>query len=166
MTDECSSSIVVAPMTARELDLQSFSFTKKVGCQISYLFIYLRAVLFNLFCITEPCRIKKKIWWHPYLAKMTISGTVSGKRLKKAVNSIFGGIPYSLHLFTAPMCAVAPQLGITALESTYNITYLMITITFTQSSVFQPGFRQFFTGFRENPHISTIFSIQVPPKVQ
>ncbi len=40
----------------------------------------------------HPVRLIK-IWWHPYLAKMTILGTLSSKKIKKVVNSIFGGTP-------------------------------------------------------------------------
>ncbi len=57
----------------------------------------------------HPVRLKK-IWWHPYLAKMTIRGTLNGKKTKKVVNSIVGNtsdtssrhpswepLPYNLH---------------------------------------------------------------------
>ncbi len=40
----------------------------------------------------HPVRLKK-IWLHPHLAKMTIWGTLSSKKTKKVVNSIFGGTP-------------------------------------------------------------------------
>ncbi len=51
------------------------------------------AVFFNLFWFAAPCKTEKKYLRHPYLAKMTIWGTLGGKRTKKVLNSIFGGTP-------------------------------------------------------------------------
>ncbi len=41
-----------------------------------------RPVFFNLFMFTAPCKTEK-IWRHPYLAKMTIRGTLSCIKTKK-----------------------------------------------------------------------------------
>ncbi len=49
--------------------------------------------LFQPFLVYTAPRKTEKIWWHPYLAKMTIRGTLSSKKTKKVVNSIFGGTP-------------------------------------------------------------------------
>jgi len=62
----------------------------------------------------HPVRLEKN-WRHPYLAKMTIWGTFSSKKTKKDSN--FNIWRHPLHLFTAPLCAAAPRLGTTALES-------------------------------------------------
>jgi len=50
----------------------------------------------TFFCLRHPVR-QKKIWWHPFLAKMTSQGTLSSKKPKKVVNSIFGGTPDPHH---------------------------------------------------------------------
>jgi len=46
----------------------------------------------TFFGLRHPVRLKK-IWWHPYLAKMTIQGTLRSKKTKKVVNAIFDGTP-------------------------------------------------------------------------
>jgi len=57
----------------------------------------------------HPVRLKK-IWRHPYLAKMIIWGTLSSKKTLKS--SEFNIWRHPWHLSTAPLCAAAPRLGI------------------------------------------------------
>jgi len=70
-------------------------------------------VFFNLFWFTAPYKTEK-IWRHPYLSKMPIWTTLSSKKNLKG--SKINNWRHPWHLFTAPLCAVAPRLGTTALH--------------------------------------------------
>jgi hypothetical protein len=59
----------------------------------SRLFQRYRSVFFNLFWFTAPCNTEKKFGCTLTLAKMTIWDTLSSKKTKKVLNSIFDGTP-------------------------------------------------------------------------
>jgi len=69
---------------------------------------------------------------HPNMTKMTIWGTLSGKApikrqlLYKVIYSymLFQFLAEPLLLFTAPLCAVAPWLGITPLKAVVDIFFV------------------------------------------
>ncbi len=57
-----------------------------------------------------------KIWWHPNMPKITIWGTLSIKALIKRQIQLYIMWRHPWHLFTQPLFAASPWLGITALE--------------------------------------------------
>ena len=67
-------------------------FLKKMHVFLSRVDEALRSVFQPFFGLRHPLRLKN-ILRHPYLAKMTIWGTLSSKKFKKVVNSIFGDTP-------------------------------------------------------------------------
>jgi len=57
-----------------------------------YKFVCVHQCFSTFFGSRHPVRLKK-IWRHPFLAKLTICGTFTSKKFKKVVNSIFGSTP-------------------------------------------------------------------------